>query len=151
MASLPFKSVVAHVNSGFHQLLTVALLLKITASRLATPFGTQLLYLPLEALLSHIQIHFARQPAVARMSAEWVWDQFPIYRLDRDIVLKFLKEKFPDYGSEDDFEVYVGAPRALKDHGLTGGQAVARYVQIQDSAIFERSSSYDEPLNTIEN
>jgi len=41
------------------------------------------------------------------MPEGWVWDQVSHYRLDKEIILEFLKEIFKGQ-RDDDFSVYVG-------------------------------------------
>ena len=48
------------------------------------------------------------------MPANWVWDKISDYRLDREIIVDFLKEIF-ERRDENDFEVYVG-PSSEQKH-----------------------------------
>lgn len=41
------------------------------------------------------------------MPEGWVWDEISHYRLDQEIIVKFLKQIF-EWQEEDDFRVYVG-------------------------------------------
>lgn len=49
------------------------------------------------------------------MAEEWVWDEIDHYRLDKEIIVKFLMETFPGQDTEGDFSVYVGASTELRD------------------------------------
>jgi hypothetical protein len=73
------------------------------------------------------------------MPEGWVWDQISDYRLDKKIIVDFLKQIFEGQ-DDDDFGVHVSSSNEQKHSSTDQIIAITRPVQVPGSKTFARSS-----------